>query len=131
MGVSSSRDSQFSAMMQRGSKTLHAPEIKFWKTASKSIGELINDDAFANDAPNLRAMREKIDVVARCKASVCMKDGGIITRTRYTVTKSDYAVSLSALKSYMSFIKANYAKIHKLHRATLNWMGMEWPNGME
>lgn len=127
MGAGSSKDTQLSVVMQRGSKVVYENEINFWKAAQKSVTEIIGDETFESDRAKLQEFKANISVVSTCKSTACVSQGGIMTRRRLVVSRAAYENAMGSLRAYMSWVKANYALVNKLHKNTLAWMTMPEP----
>ena len=121
MGVSSSKTAKMQVVMMRGSRTVYEPEISFWRVASRSALELSKSKDFEFDHERILAWKASIDAVAHCNSVNCTRQGGVLTRKRYIVTRAEYDRAHGSIRAFMLFLKSNYDKVHRMHPKTLEW----------
>lgn len=127
MGATGSKSAKMQVVMMRGSRTVYEPEISFWRGASRSALELSKSPDFAFDHERILAWKAAIDSVAHCNGVNCSRQGGILTRKKYVVTRAEYNSAHVSVRAFMAFLKSNYDKVHRLHPRTLEWFFTEEP----
>lgn len=121
-----------SGMDDSGTNTqvLHDEHHAFWRAASSAAAELMDDPTFEQDKERLRQMRDRINVVTRCRGR-CSKEGGWFRPRQYVIQMSEYRQSRAAVQSLMDFVKSNHTRITRRHKSTWTWMQLPKPDALD